>query len=77
MRQGDADNAGAAWEAALKAGGHRDYTLRILPKANHALLEGKVGNNAEMRWLQRFVPGYSEAVVDWLWKHIREFGSAK
>jgi site-specific recombinase XerD len=42
-----------------------------------ALLEGKVGNNAEMRWLQRFVPGYSEAVVDWLWKHIREFGSAK
>jgi uncharacterized protein len=25
----------AAWEAALKAGGHRDYTLRILPRANH------------------------------------------
>jgi hypothetical protein len=49
----------------------------LLPKANHALLEGKVGNNAEMRWLQRFVPGYSEAVVDWLWKQIREFGSAK
>ena len=25
----------AAWEAALKAGGNRDSTLRILPKANH------------------------------------------
>ncbi len=23
-----------AWEAALRAGGNRDYTLRILPKAN-------------------------------------------
>jgi hypothetical protein len=64
----------AAWEAALKAGGHHDYTLRILPKANHVLL---AGNNAEIRWLQRFVPGYSEVVVDWLSKHIREFGSAK
>jgi pimeloyl-ACP methyl ester carboxylesterase len=36
------------WEAALKAGGNRDYTLRILPKANHLQLEAKVGTNAEM-----------------------------
>ncbi len=38
----------AAWEAALKAGGNRDYALRILPKANHEMFEAKVGNNAEM-----------------------------
>jgi hypothetical protein len=25
----------SAWETALKAGGNRDYTLVILPKANH------------------------------------------
>ena len=67
----------AAWEAALKAGGHRDYTLRILPKANHLLLEAKVGNNAEMKSLQRFVPAYSEVVLDWLSKHIEGFSAAK
>ena len=49
----------AAWEAALKAGGHRDYTLRILPRANHYQWEAKAGNNAEMTSLQRFVPDTS------------------
>jgi dienelactone hydrolase len=60
----------AAWEAALTAGGHRDYTLRVLPKANHALLEAKAGNNAEMKSLQRFVPAYSEVVAAWLSKRF-------
>ena len=67
----------AAWETALRAGNHPDYTLRILPKANHALLEAKVGNNAEMKSLRRFVPAYSEVVLDWLTKHIAGFGVAK
>jgi pimeloyl-ACP methyl ester carboxylesterase len=65
----------AAWEAALKAGGNRDYTLRILPKANHLQLEAKVGNNAEMASLQRFVPAYFTTVRDWLAKRIRGFGA--
>ena len=38
----------AAWESALKAGGNRDYTLLILPKANRLLFEAKVGSNREM-----------------------------
>ena len=38
------------------AGGHPDYALRILPKANHALLEAKVGNNAEMKSFQHSSP---------------------
>ncbi len=63
----------AAWEAALKAGGNRDYTLRILPKANHDQLEGKVGSNAEMASLQRFVPAYFTTIQDWLAKRIRGF----
>jgi hypothetical protein len=37
----------AAWEAAVKAAGNRDYMFRILPKANHSLFEAKVGSNAE------------------------------
>lgn len=61
----------AAWEAALKAGGHPDYTLLILPKANHAMLEAKIGSNAEMASLQRFVPVYFTTVREWLAKRVR------
>jgi uncharacterized protein len=67
----------AAWEAALKAGGNRDYTLRILPKANHLQLEAKVGSNAEMASLQRFVPAYFTTIQDWLAKRIRAFGTSR
>ena len=67
----------AAWEAALKAGGNRDYTLRVLPKANHLQLEAKVGSNAEMASLQRFVPAYFTTIQDWLAKRIRGFAAAK
>ena len=66
----------AAWEAALKAGGNRDYTLRILPKANHGMLEAKVGNNAEAASLQRFVPVYFTTIQDWLAKRIRGFAAS-
>jgi hypothetical protein len=60
-----------AWEAALKAGGHPDYTLRILPRANHMQWEAKIGSNAEMASLQRFVPDYFTTIQDWLAKRIR------
>lgn len=63
----------AAWEAALKAGGNRDYTLRTLPKANHYQIEAKVGSNVEMVSLQRFVPVYFTTIQDWLAKRIRGF----
>lgn len=62
-----------AWEAALKFGTNRDYTLRVLPKANHLQFEAKVGNNAEMTSLQRFVPAYFRTVQDWLAQRIRGF----
>ncbi|HEX6464970.1 MAG TPA: alpha/beta fold hydrolase [Vicinamibacterales bacterium] len=56
----------SAWEAALKTARNPDYTLKILPKADHAMWEGKTGSNAETRSLQRFVPEYITAVRDWL-----------
>jgi pimeloyl-ACP methyl ester carboxylesterase len=62
-----------AWERALKAGGHRDYALRILPKANHLQLEAKLGSNAEMASLRRFVPAYFTTLKEWLAQHIRGF----
>jgi pimeloyl-ACP methyl ester carboxylesterase len=62
-----------AWESALKASGHRDYTLRILPGANHLLLEAKTGDNAEMASLQRFVPTYATTVRAWLATRVKGF----
>jgi len=62
-----------AWESALRAGGNRDYTLRILPQANHLQLEAKLGSNAEIPSLNRFVPAYSATIEDWLAKRIRGF----
>jgi uncharacterized protein len=63
----------AAWEAGLQAAGNRDYTLRILPRANHLQLEAKIGSNAETPSLQRFVPVYFTTVRDWLAGRIRGF----
>jgi pimeloyl-ACP methyl ester carboxylesterase len=63
----------AAWEAALKAAGNRDYALRILPKANHAQFEAKVGSNAEEPTLRRFVPTYFTTIEDWLARRVRDF----
>ena len=55
-----------AWESALKAAGNRDYTLRVLPKANHAFLAARVGSNAEMPSLPGFVPELRPALLEWL-----------
>jgi uncharacterized protein len=67
----------AAWAAALEAGKHPDYTLQILPRANHIQLEAKAGNNAEMPSLQRFVPEYFAAIRTWLAKRVRGFGDTQ
>ena len=60
----------AAWEASLKAGGNRDYTLVTLPKADHLQFEATIGSNAEMSSLKRIVPVYFSTVEDWLDKRI-------
>jgi pimeloyl-ACP methyl ester carboxylesterase len=66
-----ADKNKAAWEAALKAAGNRDFTLRVLPKANHLQLEAKIGTQAETPSLRRFVPAYFTTVRDWLAERVR------
>jgi pimeloyl-ACP methyl ester carboxylesterase len=62
-----------AWDAALEAAGNRDYTLVVIPRANHAMLEAKVGSNAEVKSLQRFAPSYFTTLEDWLARHVRGF----
>ena len=66
-----------AWEVALRAGNSRDYTLRIIPKADHLQLEAKVGSNAEMASLQRFAPAYFTTIQDWLAKIIMSFKASR
>jgi pimeloyl-ACP methyl ester carboxylesterase len=66
-----------AWEAALKAGNNRDYTLRIIPKADHLQLEAQNGSNAEMASLQRFAPTYFATVQDWLSKRTPSFRESR
>jgi len=68
-----ADKNKPAWDAALTAAGNRDYTLVVIPMANHAMLEAKVGSNAEFKSLQRFAPSYFTTIEDWLVKHVRGF----
>jgi uncharacterized protein len=70
-----ADKNKLAWDTALKAAGNRDYTLSVLPKANHDMLEAKTGSNAEIKSLQRFVPSYFTTIEAWLAKRIRGFGA--
>jgi pimeloyl-ACP methyl ester carboxylesterase len=62
-----------AWDVALKAAGNRDYSLVVLPKANHDMLEANVGSNAEMKTLRRFVPDYFSTVKEWVGKHVRGY----
>ena len=45
----------AAREAALRAGGNRDFSVRILPGADH---------------MQRFVPVYFTTVESWLSQRV-------
>lgn len=63
----------AAWDAALKAGGNRDYTLLVLPKATHLQLEAEEGSSG-LASLRRFVPAYFTVIQDWLGRRIRGFG---
>jgi len=58
-------------ERGLKKGGNKDYTIRILPKANHGLLEAeKTGYSVESVHLTRYVPGYMDGMANWLLKRV-------
>ncbi len=60
----------AAWERALRAGGHPDYTLQILAGANHLQLEAP-RMSAELASIRRFVPAYAATVHQWLAKRLQ------
>ena len=57
-------------ERGLEQGGNDDYAIRILPKANHGLLEGVTGYSVESPLLTRYVPGYMDGMVEWVLKRV-------
>jgi uncharacterized protein len=72
---GEADKLTPAAESArrikltLPKGGDPDYTIRIFPNADHALL-AYPGKEAKWDW-ERPAPGWLELMVDWLQKRTK------
>jgi len=60
----------AIMEGGLKKSGNKDYTIRILPKANHGLFEAETGYSTESPRLTRYVPGYMDGITQWLLKRV-------
>ncbi len=59
-------------EEALRAGNHPDYTIRVLPKANHLFITATTGSPSEYASLPKeFVPEFLPLVTDWILARVR------
>jgi hypothetical protein len=68
-KQVDATVNLAAIEAALKTGGNKNYTVRVLPKLNHLLQTASTGSAQEYGQLEETVATIAlEEVIQWLKK---------
>ena len=55
----------------LQKSGNNDYTLKVIPKANHCFQSANTGSPSEYMSLEKkFVPGFLEFVSDWALKRI-------
>jgi len=60
-----------AMEKALRKGENKDFTLKILPKANHLFLTAVTGSPSEYASMKKeFVPGFLETMTSWILKHV-------
>lgn len=59
-------------EAALRAAGTRDVTVRVIDGANHNFYAAVTGAPGEAVLLSRFAPGYFEARISWLRERVDE-----
>ncbi len=56
-----------AMEAAFKRAGHRDYTIVVVPRANHLYQESVTGAPAEYPTLKKeFAAGFVETITKWI-----------
>ncbi len=62
----------AALVEALTTGGHSDYTIEILPNANHLFLYSRTGSPGEYPSLKKeFVQGFLTTLADWVGSKTR------
>ncbi len=56
-----------AIEAALKAGGNKDYTIKELPKLNHMFQTCELGSPFEYVWIDETIaPVALEQIGEWI-----------
>jgi pimeloyl-ACP methyl ester carboxylesterase len=58
-------------DEALARARNKDYTVMVLPKANHLFLQAETGTRTEYSSLKEFVPGYFDAMGKWLLKRVQ------
>jgi pimeloyl-ACP methyl ester carboxylesterase len=61
----------AAMRAALEAGKHPDFVIRVFPNGRHNLMDLAGFAPGEYSRLQRFVPGLFDTMASWLERHAR------
>lgn len=55
----------------LKKSGKEDYTLEIIPKANHGFQSARTGSPSEYMSLEKeFVPGFLEHISEWILERV-------
>ncbi len=65
-----AESNRAAVEAALKKGGDKDVTVKVLPRTNHLFLQSDTGSPAEYATMKKeFVPGFLDILTEWIQQH--------
>jgi hypothetical protein len=60
--------------AAGREAGNPDFTVWVLPRATHGLMEVEAGPDGEAGPFQRFVPGFHDAMIDWLLERVGSSG---
>ena len=61
----------APMEEAFRAGGHPDYTIETLPRANHLFIAATTGSPAEYATLPKeFVPELLPLMTDWILRRV-------
>jgi pimeloyl-ACP methyl ester carboxylesterase len=53
-------------ESALEKAGNKNHLILVLPKGDHALMLSKSGSYTEFPYLNQFVPGLFQTMVDWI-----------
>lgn len=56
--------------AALKRAGNKDYTISVLPNANHGLAEVPAASDSALPRVRRYAEGYMDGIAHWLLKHV-------